>query len=277
VKAGFRLGLLLMNGQAVKQDQEEGLGLVKGAAEKGDPDAAVALGRMYLKGEGVPRDPYLAAEWFVKSDQKGLAADQFELGQLYEDGTDAINPNIGEAMRWYAMAAHQGYQPALEAMDRIKRSPVPKKSPAPPTAGPTRSPKDWKAIPGDFKIPPGSTRLYFYDFDARTQNTDESPGVDFWFKADSSAPDALIGVTSYNGAKFAPSSTETPPWDLQKDRFMAKRGHVPQGTDIPCITSEGRYCTFRVVRQKNGQIAVSFVLYYPPTVAPGSSRTKAGM
>ena len=60
---GIVLGLLWIGPKDLQQAAE----WYKRAAEQGDPQAQVALGNMYLSGEGVPQDISKAAFWHKKS------------------------------------------------------------------------------------------------------------------------------------------------------------------------------------------------------------------
>lgn len=52
----------------------------------------------------------------------GDAKDQYELGCKYETGTLVINKDIQTAIMWYEKAADQGFQPAIDAMERIQKA-----------------------------------------------------------------------------------------------------------------------------------------------------------
>jgi TPR repeat protein len=56
------------------------------AAEKGDPNAQLKLGLMYLNGEGVAQNNFEAAKWVRKSAEQGNAEAQFYLGLGYATG-----------------------------------------------------------------------------------------------------------------------------------------------------------------------------------------------
>jgi TPR repeat protein len=82
------------------------------AAELGDPKAMVELGVLYTKGEGgVEQDYAEAAKWFYAAAQKGSAAGQNHLGELYGTG-DGVKQSFAEALKWIRMAAEQGYPEA---------------------------------------------------------------------------------------------------------------------------------------------------------------------
>jgi hypothetical protein len=49
------------------------------AAARGDARAQRSLGLMHERGEGVPRDPAVAADWYRKAIAQGLASAQYNL------------------------------------------------------------------------------------------------------------------------------------------------------------------------------------------------------
>ena len=81
---------------------------VKPLAEQGNPDAQVFLGKMYLKGEGVPKDPDQANRWFRQAAMQGNAESQFFLGAWYL----LPHKDIPEGLKWMRLSAEQGNQDA---------------------------------------------------------------------------------------------------------------------------------------------------------------------
>src|ERR1017187_744450 len=55
-------------------------------AEAGVADAQYKLARMYLSGDGVPKDAAEAAKWHTKAADQGFAAAVFALGVMYAEG-----------------------------------------------------------------------------------------------------------------------------------------------------------------------------------------------
>ena len=51
--------------------------LFRKAADRGNADAQVSLGYMYLHGRGVPQDDALAVTWYRKAADQGNADAQF--------------------------------------------------------------------------------------------------------------------------------------------------------------------------------------------------------
>lgn len=65
------------------------------AAARGDARALRSLGLMHERGDGVPRNPALAAEWYRKAITQGLAGAQYNLA-------------------FVTQAPHAGAQPAVQ-------------------------------------------------------------------------------------------------------------------------------------------------------------------
>lgn len=110
------LSLLFLAFAAAGADLEKGLSAVerrdwaaalaefRPLAEKGDPDAAVNLGNLYMKGLGVPEDYESALRWFQKAAEQGSAVAQGKLGLMHYYGF-GVPENHAEAARWFQKAA----------------------------------------------------------------------------------------------------------------------------------------------------------------------------
>lgn len=85
--------------------------LLAGIAER-NPAAAYEIGMRYVEGRGVPSDLALAAVWFARAAEGGLALAQFRLGSMYEKGL-GVKRNPSEARRLYFAAAAQGHAVAM--------------------------------------------------------------------------------------------------------------------------------------------------------------------
>lgn len=81
---------------------------VKPLAEQGNPDAQLLLGKMYLKGQGVPKDPEQANKWFSQAGMQGNAESQLFLGAWYL----LPHRDIAEGLKWMRLSAEQGNQDA---------------------------------------------------------------------------------------------------------------------------------------------------------------------
>ena len=77
-------------------------------AEQGNAEAQLYLGKMYMLGQGVLKDPDQAVKWFKASAEQGNADAQFFLGSYY------LLPHldIAEGVKWLRLSADQGQQDA---------------------------------------------------------------------------------------------------------------------------------------------------------------------
>ncbi len=77
-------------------------------AEQGNWEAQLILGKMYMLGQGVPRDSDLAIKWFRAAAVQGDSEAQFFLGSMYL----LPQKDIGEGLKWLRLSAEQGDQDA---------------------------------------------------------------------------------------------------------------------------------------------------------------------
>ena len=82
-----------------------------GEAKNGDARAQTALGWIYAKGDGVPKDDVLAALWYRKSAEQGNSVAQYFLGLMYAKG-EGVPKDLVEAVKWYTKSAEQEYEVA---------------------------------------------------------------------------------------------------------------------------------------------------------------------
>jgi len=156
LRAQNALGGCYVTGKGVKEDPATGALWIKRAAEGGDMLAQRNYGDCCYHGVGVPEDRKLAVDWYRKSAEQGwaraqydlaecyanrwgvtadageaafwyrAAADQsdgefqFEVGRWCENGWEGFPENKVEAIKWYFMAAQQGYEDADEKLDEFK-------------------------------------------------------------------------------------------------------------------------------------------------------------
>ena len=104
--------------------------------------------------------------------------------------------------------------------------------------------------------------LKSYDFDGgQTFDDYQNPVVDFFFKPDNAAnPKSLIGVSPAHGAKLGGGFPDVLPWEVPKDQFMTSSYSVPQNREIPCVTSQGVYCSFMLIMADNG-LTINYHVY----------------
>jgi TPR repeat protein len=80
------------------------IALLKDLASRGVPYAQYELGRACEIGEGVPRDPAAAAQWYRKAAEAGNADAQYNLAMMLDAG-DGVPQDPAEARKWFAKAA----------------------------------------------------------------------------------------------------------------------------------------------------------------------------
>lgn len=85
------------------------------SADAGDAEAQFQVGRVYLRGDGVPKDEGKAAEWFRRAAEQGTARSQVMLAGMLLQGRGA-EKNVDEALIWYRRAAEQGDESAQLAL-----------------------------------------------------------------------------------------------------------------------------------------------------------------
>jgi tetratricopeptide (TPR) repeat protein len=96
---------------------DEALKWFKVSAEKGNSDAMLQIGYMYLNGEGVVKNNKEAFEWFKKASEKSNKYATFQIGKMYWDGT-YVNTNQNIAKIWFREAALQGNEKASDFLEK---------------------------------------------------------------------------------------------------------------------------------------------------------------
>ena len=91
--------------EALGPGTAEGRGWLERAARQGEADAAEALGRVYLTGDGTPADASLAARWLQRAADAPFAGSAaLALAALYERG-EGVNRDLGLALYYYRRAS----------------------------------------------------------------------------------------------------------------------------------------------------------------------------
>ena len=103
-KAAGYLGRMFLRGEGMPQDFEKAQIWFKRGTSNGDSMSQYSMGLMYLNGYGVPKDTVKAAEYFSPAADDGLASAQVRLGALFLDQGD-----ITTAMRYFDHAARNNH------------------------------------------------------------------------------------------------------------------------------------------------------------------------
>ncbi len=109
--AQYRLAKLYERGEGVSADLVVARQWTERAAAAGNRRAMHDLGVYFARGEGAPLDEAAAFRWFRQAAELGVADSQYNLGVLYQQGR-GVNASASEAMFWFLVAARQGDQDA---------------------------------------------------------------------------------------------------------------------------------------------------------------------
>ena len=91
----------------------------RAAAEANDLVSFVALGDMFLSGQGVTPDVQTAISYYTYAAAHGYVPAQYNLGALYANGRQ-VPRNLIDAHAWLSLAAGQKYEPAVKALQKLK-------------------------------------------------------------------------------------------------------------------------------------------------------------
>lgn len=83
-KAKTELGKLYLRGLGVPQNPKMAYALFKSAFENGDPRGLIEIGRLYEKGIGAPVNILLAKNWYERASMAGYARGDYMIGELYQ-------------------------------------------------------------------------------------------------------------------------------------------------------------------------------------------------
>jgi uncharacterized protein len=79
------------------------------------PGAQCVLAQAYLSGEGMPKDPAKALQWFRKAAEAGNTEGQRNLGHALAQG-QGTPADVIEAYQWLSVAAGKGDKAAKEEL-----------------------------------------------------------------------------------------------------------------------------------------------------------------
>jgi len=108
--AGFSTGADLASGKRAYEQKDYATAFkeLTPLAEQGNADAQLFLGKMYMLGQGVLRDPDQAVKWFKAAAAQDNADAQYFLGAIYL----LPQKDVGEGLKWLRLSAEQGNQDA---------------------------------------------------------------------------------------------------------------------------------------------------------------------
>lgn len=100
--------------------EQRTLGLVELARD--DPRAAWDLGLRYFRGDGVRRDSHLALKWMRDAAERGNSDAQLAVGRFYLLGLEEMGSDPAEAESWLTMAAAKGNKEAKKLLAEAQKA-----------------------------------------------------------------------------------------------------------------------------------------------------------
>lgn len=88
--AQYHLGKLYLRGEVIPKDTTKAMEYLTAAAEQGHQYAQYALGKLYLAGDEIPQDQEQSAHWLSKSAAQGNQYAQFLLAHQNENQSPAV-------------------------------------------------------------------------------------------------------------------------------------------------------------------------------------------
>ena len=88
------------------------------AADRGNSNAMVDLGFMYVNGQGVEKNDIEAVKWYRKAAEKGNKWGQTNLGVCYQNGK-GVTKDLTQAKYWLEKAAAQGDEDAKKKLEEL--------------------------------------------------------------------------------------------------------------------------------------------------------------
>jgi TPR repeat protein len=89
----------------------EAIGLFLETADRQASRIQTIIGYLYESGRGVPGDPELAIEWYLKAVEQGYSDAACKIANLYHFGK-CIPKDLPKGIEWYLRALDHGYKPA---------------------------------------------------------------------------------------------------------------------------------------------------------------------
>ena len=100
------------------RDYASALNYYKYAASQGDLDSFFALGEIYRRGMGVPKNVPGAMTYYRYAASKGYAPAQYMLGIIYVNG-EGVSRDLAKGHAWLTLGAEQKFINAEKALDQL--------------------------------------------------------------------------------------------------------------------------------------------------------------
>ena len=116
--AKYMLGKLYLRGEDVPKQMLHALHWLESAVQDDNQYAEYLLGKTFLKGEDIERDTERAESLLRRSAEQGNKYAAYTLGKAYLDG-DILAQSIDEAVRLLNLSASKGFAPAQFILGRL--------------------------------------------------------------------------------------------------------------------------------------------------------------
>jgi TonB family protein len=90
------------------------------SANKGEAESQYLLGRTFLDGDEVGKNPAAALSWLQKAAEQENAESEYLLGRMYEEGRGVVQDRK-EAAIWFSKAAEHGNNEVKAALRQLQR------------------------------------------------------------------------------------------------------------------------------------------------------------
>lgn len=116
--AKYRLGKMFLRGEDIPKNVEYALRWLEESVSESNEFAEYLLGKTYLKGEDVEQVLQVAEELLQKSSAQGNKYAKYTLGKSYLDG-ELLLQNIPEAIKLITESADKGFAPAQYLLGKV--------------------------------------------------------------------------------------------------------------------------------------------------------------
>lgn len=105
----------------IKPEEAKKIAQLTALAEK-DPRAAFDLGLRYFRGDGISRNSYEALNWMRHAAERGDVQAQLAVGRFYLMGLEEMGSDPAEAESWLSLAAGRGNAEAKKLLAQARQA-----------------------------------------------------------------------------------------------------------------------------------------------------------
>ncbi|AGI47786.1 Sel1 repeat protein [Thermoplasmatales archaeon BRNA1] len=113
IDAQVRLGIIYMTGDGAEKDYSESFKWFKLASDRGNPDAEYFASLMYSRGWGTEKNPSEAVRLCYLAADSGCTGAMVEIAKWYRDGENLLAKSTDLCLAWLRRAADREYPDAL--------------------------------------------------------------------------------------------------------------------------------------------------------------------